>query len=144
MRGWPSCLAVVGTLALLAARPAVRPVSAADTSCTVEGVERIVAVGDIHGAYEPLVGILRAAGVLDGRLRWAGGRTHLVQTGDILDRGPDSRKALDLLRRLEDDARRAGGAAHPLLGNHEGMRVLRDLRFVSPGEYGAFTSTTSN
>jgi hypothetical protein len=144
MRGWPSCLAVVGTLALLAARPAVRPVSAADTSCTAEGIERIVAVGDIHGAYEPLVGILRAAGVLDGRLRWAGGRTHLVQTGDILDRGPDSRKALDLLRRLEDDARRAGGTVHLLLGNHEVMRMLGDLRYVTPGEYGAFVTASSD
>jgi hypothetical protein len=144
MRGWPGCLAVVGTLALLAARPVVRPVSAADTSCTVEGVERIVAVGDIHGAYEPLVGILRAAGVLDGRLRWAGGRTHLVQTGDILDRGPDSRKALDLLRRLEDDARRGGGTVHLLLGNHEVMRMLGDLRYVSPGEYGAFVTASSD
>src|SRR5712692_6201985 len=104
MRRWGTGLAIVGTLALLAARPIVRPVSAADTSCTVDGVERIVAVGDVHGAYEPLVEILRAAGILDRRLRWAGGRAHLVQTGDILDRGPDSRKALDLLRRLEDDA----------------------------------------
>jgi hypothetical protein len=137
-------LAVVGALGLLAARPVMRPVSAADTGCAVEGVDRIVAVGDIHGAYQPLVAILQAAGILDGRLRWAGGRAHLVQTGDILDRGPDSRKALDLLRRLDDEARRAGGAVHLLLGNHEVMRMLGDLRFVSPGEYGAFTSATSN
>jgi hypothetical protein len=143
-RRWASGLAVVGALGLLAARPGVRSVSASDTACTVEGVDRIVAVGDVHGAYEPLVAILQAAGILDRRLRWAGGRAHLVQTGDILDRGPDSRKALDLLRRLEDEARRAGGAAHLLLGNHEVMRMLGDLRFVAPGEYDAFTSATSN
>jgi hypothetical protein len=144
MSRWTAGLAVVGALGLLAARPVMRPVSAADTGCTVDGVDRIVAVGDIHGAYEPLVAILQAAGLIDGRLRWAGGRAHLVQTGDILDRGPDSRKALDLLRRLEDEARRAGGAAHLLLGNHEVMRMLGDLRFVSPGEYAAFTNATSN
>jgi hypothetical protein len=144
MRRWSTGLSVIGTLALLAARPAVRPVSAADSSCTVDGVERIVAVGDVHGAYEPLVGILRAAGILDGRLRWAGGRAHLVQTGDILDRGPDSRKALDLLRRLEDDARRAGGTVHLLLGNHEVMRMLGDLRYVSTGEYAAFATASSD
>jgi hypothetical protein len=143
-RRWSTGLAVVAVLGLVAARPLVRSASAADTGCTVEGVDRIVAVGDVHGAYEPLVAILQAAGILDRRLRWAGGRAHLVQTGDILDRGPDSRKALDLLRRLEDDARRAGGAAHLLLGNHEVMRMLGDLRFVSPGEYGAFASANSN
>jgi hypothetical protein len=143
-RRWATGLAVFATLGLLAARSVVRPVSAADTGCTVEGVDRIVAVGDVHGAYEPLVGILQAAGILDRRLRWAGGRAHLAQTGDILDRGPDSRKALDLLRRLEDDARRAGGTVHLLLGNHEVMRMLGDLRFVSPDEYGAFASATSD
>jgi hypothetical protein len=143
MRRWSTVFAVAGWLALQAARPDVGPVSAADTGCTLEGVERIVAVGDIHGAYEPLVKILQASGVLDDRLRWAGGRTHLVQTGDVLDRGSDSRKALDLLRRLEDEARRAGGRVHLLLGNHEVMRMLGDLRFVSTGEYRAFATATS-
>jgi hypothetical protein len=141
-RRWAAGLAVVSSLGL-AAHQLVRSVSAADTACMVEGVDRIVAVGDVHGAYEPLVAILQAAGILDRQLRWAGGRAHLVQTGDILDRGPDSRKALDLLRRLENDARRAGGAAHLLLGNHEVMRMLGDLRFVSPGEYDAFASAAS-
>jgi hypothetical protein len=146
MRRWASGLAVVGALGLLALStgPVIQPVSAVDTGCTVEGVDRIVAVGDIHGAYQPLVAILQAAGILDARLRWAGGRAHLVQTGDVLDRGPDSRKALDLLRRIEAEARRAGGAVHLLLGNHEVMRMLGDLRFVSPGEYDAFTVATSN
>lgn len=141
MRRQPLRLAVVGTLAvaLLAAQPAW----AADSSCAIAGVERIVAIGDVHGAYDRLVAILRAAGLLDTRLRWAGGRTHLVQTGDILDRGADSRKALDFLHRLENDARRAGGGVHLLLGNHEVMRILGDLRFVSPGEYEAFVTANS-
>jgi hypothetical protein len=118
-------------------------VGAASSPCAIEGVERIVAVGDVHGAYDRLVAILRAAEIVDARLRWAGGKTHLVQLGDVVDRGPDSRKALDLLQGLEKDAARAGGAVHVLLGNHEIMRMLGDLRFTTPGEYAAFATARS-
>jgi hypothetical protein len=97
----------------------------------------------VHGAYDAFVGILRSAGLIDERLRWTGGKAYLVQTGDVLDRGPDSRKALDLLEKLQGDARKAGGAVHPLIGNHEAMRMLGDLRYVSPGEYGAFATGRS-
>jgi hypothetical protein len=125
--------------ALLAAAPATR----AGDECAAEGVPRIVAVGDVHGAYDSLVAILRAAGVIDEKLRWSGGRTHLVQTGDVVDRGPDSRKALDLLRRLEKEAGRAKGAVHALIGNHELMWMLGDLRYVSAAEYASFATRDS-
>jgi hypothetical protein len=114
-----------------------------DGSCRIETRERIVAVGDVHGAYERFVAILRQARVIDARDRWTGGRTVLVQTGDVVDRGPDSRRALDLLRRLEREAARAGGRVVPLLGNHEVMWMLGDLRYVSAGEYASFRSSGS-
>jgi hypothetical protein len=60
-----------------------------------------------------------------------------------VDRGPDSRKALELLERLQDEARRSGGAVHALLGNHEIMRMLGDLHYVTPGEYEAFVTPKS-
>jgi hypothetical protein len=116
---------------------------AAASTCQFTNVDRIVAVGDVHGAYDRFVEILRAARVLDERLRWIGGRTHLVQLGDIVDRGPDSLKALDLVDGLQKDASRAGGAVHVLLGNHEVMRMLGDLRYTTPGEYAAFASSRS-
>jgi hypothetical protein len=103
----------------------------------------VVAVGDVHGAYTNFVAILRAAGILDNRDRWVGGRAILIQTGDILDRGDDSRRVLDLLRRLDRDAPRAGGRVLALLGNHELMRVLGDWRYVSAGELRAFRRTDS-
>lgn len=105
--------------------------------------ERIVAVGDVHGDYDQFVRLLRAAGVIDQKDRWSGGKTHLVQTGDLLDRGPDSRKVMDLLLRLDRAARRAGGAVHSLIGNHEAMNVYGDLRYVSAGEYEAFRNSGS-
>ena len=108
--------------------------------CDLTTTDRIVAIGDIHGAFDRFVAILRAAGLVDERQRWTGGRAVLVQTGDIVDRGPDSRRVLDLLRRLEGEANRAGGRVVPLLGNHEVMAMLGDLRYVSAGEYAAFRS----
>jgi hypothetical protein len=120
-----------------------RPGARTTPSCEIDRVERIVAVGDVHGAYDRFVEILQTAGILGARQQWAGGRAHLVQLGDVVDRGPDSRKALDLLERLQGEAQRSGGAVHPLLGNHEIMRMLGDLRYLVPGEYEAFVTPRS-
>jgi hypothetical protein len=111
--------------------------------CDVHTTERIVAVGDIHGAFDQFVAILRAAGLVDNRNRWSGRRAVLVQTGDVLDRGPDSKKAIDLLRKLEGEAQRAGGRVYVLLGNHELMRLVSDWRYVSEGETAAFKNAES-
>jgi hypothetical protein len=117
--------------------------NATASPCDIQTTERVVAVGDVHGAFDNFVAILRAAQVIDNRNRWTGRRTVLVQTGDILDRGPDSRKAIDLLRRLERDAQRAGGRVVSLLGNHELMRLISDWRYVSAGEIEAFRNGDS-
>ena len=121
--------------------------------CAIENVTRIVAIGDVHGAYDGFVRILRAAKVIDGRDRWIGGSTHLVQTGDVLDRGGDSRRVMDLLRRLERDAPRSKGRVLALIGNHETMRLggaaaghppgQGFLRDMSAGEVEAFRTARS-
>lgn len=98
----------------------------------------MVAFADVHGGYEELLSVLSEAAVIDTALRWQGGRTHLISLGDLLDRGPDSRKVLDLLMRLELEAAKAGGAVHLVLGNHEVMNLVGDLRYVSVAEYAAF------
>ncbi len=105
---------------------------------TWTGVERIVAVGDVHGDHEQFVKVLRAAKVIDKDRNWIAGKTHLVQLGDVLDRGPDSRQAMDLLMKLQAQAAKAGGAVHPLLGNHEAMVLLGEWVYVHPGELEAF------
>jgi len=117
------------TLALTQAS-AQRPVD----SCSIENVARIVAVGDVHGAYDGFVRILRRAKLIDGRDRWTGGATYLVQTGDVVDRGADSRRAMDLLRRLERDASRAKGRVLALIGNHETMRLGGATAGHPPGQ----------
>ena len=105
---------------------------------TFTGVDRIVAVGDVHGDFGQFVTVLRQASVIDAKNAWSGGKTHLVQAGDVLDRGPDSRKAMDLLMELAPQAERAGGRVHALIGNHEVMNIQGDLRYVVPGEFEAF------
>lgn len=99
------------------------PVDAAKKQCVWTGVEKIVAVGDVHGAYDNFVKILKGFGIIDENLHWIGGNTHLVQAGDIMDRGPKAKDALDLLMRLEEEAEQADGKVHLLLGNHEEMNI---------------------
>lgn len=129
--------------ALLLLFLAALPPRAAAAQDVWTGIERVVAVGDIHGDHDQLVAVLRSAGLVDEQARWTGGKAHLVQTGDILDRGPDSRKAMDLLMRLEVEARAAGGAVHALIGNHEAMNLYGDLRYVSEGEIDSFRDGNS-
>jgi len=67
---------------------------------------RIIAIGDIHGCYQEFAELLeRLALTKDDRL---------VLLGDLVNRGPDSLKVLDLAR---------GHKAISLLGNHE-LRLL--------------------
>jgi len=116
----------------------VIPATWADSPYRFEGIGRVVAFADVHGGYDELHSVLREAAVIDAQLHWQAGKTHLVSTGDLVDRGPDSRKVLDLLMRLELEAATAGGAVHVVLGNHEVMNLVGDLRYVSVAEYAAF------
>ena len=87
--------------------------------------------------------MLVEAGLVDSRDNWSGGKTHLVQLGDVPDRAPDTRRIMDLLMKLEPQARRAGGYVHALIGNHEVMNMEGDLRYTTPGEFAAFATRDS-
>jgi hypothetical protein len=127
------CGAAAAALALLlAAGPAAPDAQHAPT--------RVVAFADVHGAYEELTALLRAAGIVDGDLHWSAGETHAVSLGDLLDRGAGSRRVMDLLMRLQQEAAAAGGALHVLLGNHEAMNLLGDLRNTTPDEFLAYAA----
>lgn len=119
------------------------PLPAQERRFEWDNVERIVAIGDVHGAYDNLIRTLQNANLIDTKLRWIGGEAHLVQNGDIVDRGPDSRKAMDFLMKLEDKAEDAGGRVHVLIGNHEMLNVVGILTLVSAGEYDAFVDRDS-
>jgi hypothetical protein len=99
---------------------------------------RIVAFGDVHGDLEATRSALRLAGAIDENDRWIGGDLVVVQTGDQLDRGDQERAILDLFARLVDEADRAGGAFHPLNGNHELMNGHFDFRYVTEAGFRDF------
>jgi hypothetical protein len=123
-------------------------VAGAGTACAAtqaspavwSSVERVVAFADVHGAHAELTALLQSVGVVDAELRWTGGKTHLVSLGDLLDRGADSRKVMDLLMRLQGEAEAAGGRVHVVLGNHEAMNVLGDLRYVAVDEFAPYAA----
>ncbi len=92
----------------------------------------IYVIGDIHGQFKKLAGLLREAGLLDDALAWAGGTAALWFLGDFFDRGSDGIAVVDLIMRLQAEAAAAGGQVGALLGNHE-VLMLAAHRFGERG-----------
>jgi Calcineurin-like phosphoesterase len=99
---------------------------------------RLVAIGDLHGDAGAARAVLRLAGAIDAHDAWIGGALVVVQLGDVLDRGDGEQDILDLFARLVGEARAAGGALLPLLGNHELMNAAGDFRYVTAGGFADF------
>jgi len=105
--------------------------------------ESLVAIGDVHGDFNNFVAILQHIGLIDKQDHWTGGKTTFVQTGDLLDRGSKPRLVMDLMMALEKEAPAAGGRVVGLLGNHEMMNIMGDLRYVTPENYASFADSKS-
>jgi hypothetical protein len=114
-------------------------------ACPADASElrRVVAVGEVQGAYESLVRTLQASDLIDEELRWSGGDAILVQTGDFLDDGTRVLEVMDLLMRLQDEAEAAGGQVIVLLGNHEALNILCIRRSVNYETYQTFAGADS-
>lgn len=111
-------------------------------------VERIIAIGDVHGDFDYLIHLLKIARVIDNDYEWIGGNTYVIQLGDQIDNcrpyynhcsdkdATPNDKASDIqiinfLGDLHDEALRQGGAVISLLGNHEILNIEGDLSYVS-------------
>ncbi|MEO8063551.1 MAG: metallophosphoesterase [Pseudomonadota bacterium] len=108
-----------------------KPAQIASDTITVAASTPLFVVADTHGEFEILVDMLRAHRVVNGKLGWSFGRGHLIVLGDVFDRGANQVEILWLLYELEAQARKAGGAVHLLLGNHEIMALRGDLRYLN-------------
>ena len=106
-----------------------------------KNIEKIVAFGDIHGDLNAFKTCLKKATIINNRNNWIGGKTHVVQVGDILDRKPrhddmsdeDSEfMIISFILKLQIDAYLAGGGFHPVIGNHELMNIMGIFDYVSP------------
>jgi hypothetical protein len=122
---------------LLACTPT--PWTAAQNSAS----PRVVAIGDIHGDFDSLAGILKQAGLTDANNSWSGGNATFVQVGDSTDRGAKVRPVLDLLMALEEQAKAAGGRVALLLGNHEVLNLIGEGGYVTPEIYATFADDQS-
>lgn len=85
-------------------------------------------LGDPHGHYDAVAGLLRGVGLVDHRLRWVGGQAVLWVLGDFFDRGPFGIDCLDLTMRLQQEAAAVGGVVDAVIGNHD-MLLLAARRF---------------
>jgi hypothetical protein len=147
------------------------------TPFILPAVEKIIVFGDIHGDYKLAVNLLIISGVaeitkkLDDphnkidisdikedseiksskiyKMKWIGGKTHIVQVGDQVDRcrvygnlecsNPKTTlddenadiKIMELFTDLHEQAVKVGGAVISLLGNHEINNAMGIMTYVS-------------
>ncbi len=92
--------------------------------------DKLFAISDIEGNFSAFASTLKSNGVIDDRFRWSFGDGHLVLVGDFFDRGEHVTACLWLIYKLEEEAKRAGGQVHFIIGNHEEMNMRGDERFA--------------
>lgn len=93
-------------------------------------MDRVLAVGDVHGDADALRACLRLGELTDSAGNWVGGKSVLVQCGDVLDRGKEDLECLLILDELRRKARESGGYVYTLLGNHELLNVRGEMSMV--------------
>ena len=103
---------------------------------------KVFVLGDVHGHLDVAQRLLREAGLLGSDGGWTGRDAVLVWIGDLVDRGPDGLRTIDLARRLEDRAAAHGGRSVTLLGNHDlllaGASRFPDARLRSGKGFAAY------
>ena len=103
----------------------------------------VVVIGEVQGASNTVTSLLKHLQLIDGDAHWSGGASVLVQTGDLMDKGENIRETLDLFMRLQEEAEAAGGRVVVLMGNHEALNVLGELRDVNYMTYQTFANSDS-
>lgn len=92
--------------------------------------EKVFVMSDPHGDLDCVISLLQGNGVIDKRYKWSFGRNKLVVIGDIFDRGNDVIQIYWLMYKLEKEAADAGGSVDVMLGNHEPLVLMDDLRYT--------------
>ena len=81
--------------------------------------KKVYVISDVHGMYDNLLALLKAAQIVDGNGDWIAANSLLVIAGDSIDKGPQSIEVLSLWVKLQGQARLAQGDLIHTLGNHE-------------------------
>ena len=80
----------------------------------IENTPGFDVIGDVHGMGEELVALLREMSYDDEGGHFAHRVRKAVFVGDLVDRGPEQRLAVDTVRAMVE-----AGSAHIVMGNHE-------------------------
>lgn len=121
------------------------PAAAVAKSYQLPATARVIAIGDVHGDLKALRQALRLGGAIDSDERWLGGKElTVVQTGDQVDRGDQDREVLDVIEKLEGEAKAAGSSFVVLNGNHELMNAGFDFRYVTRKSFASFDEYKSH
>lgn len=71
-------------------------------------------IGDIHGQYEKLAGLIKTLGYWETNGAWRQAGHKAIFVGDLIDRGPQQVNTVNLVRNMVE-----AGAAECIMGNHE-------------------------
>lgn len=86
-------------------------------------------IGDIHGHYDRLIALLEKLGYTKKNGVYKHPSRRVIFLGDYLDRGPDARSVIRLVRSMVE-----AGEAEALIGNHE----FNTLCFWTPRAEGGY------
>lgn len=100
--------------------------------CEYAQPEKLFFISDIEGEFAGFRALLISNKIIDEKYNWTFGKGHMVVCGDLFDRGMEVPQCMWLLYKLEQDAKKAGGYVHTILGNHDVMNLSGDLRYVQP------------
>jgi len=88
-------------------------------------------IGDIHGQYDKLEGLLRHLGYRETLGAWRCAGRQAIFVGDLIDRGPAQLRTVDTVRRMVE-----AGSALCIMGNHEFNAIAWTVPDPErPGEY---------
>ena len=104
-----------------------------NTPSVYESTAPILAMSDLEGNYKTFRDFLITHSVINENLEWQFGEGHLVLVGDMVDRGFSTTQLLWFIYKLEQDAQKAGGVVHYVIGNHElkTFKAILNLRLIS-------------
>ena len=108
-------------------------------------IKKIVAVGDLHGAYDEFILIMKGMKLIEEKnLDWIAKDTHFIQMGDVCDRGYNSKGIYELLIKWETQAPNFNSKSSFLIGNHEVMNMFGMFHYNTQEEYKGFAQNSSS
>jgi len=93
---------------------------------------KILVTSDNEGNFNSFYSLLVSSKVMDINYNWTFEDGHLIIAGDMFDRGDNVIPCLWMVYNLEQQAKKAGGGVHFILGNHEVMNLQGNIKYVRP------------